>query len=262
MTKFPEIFAPLAAPFERDEVKIRTHAGMAMQYITARTAMNRLDNVLGPENWWDVYVESHNSCAVSCGLTIRLPDGTTITKWDVGGKTDMKDADDSEKSGHSDAFKRACVKIGVGRYLYKDGVPDFCRPAKSVTTPAIAEAPVPAAPVESSSHKAKQTWKGGYPPKEGTEPMPVKASPVPAAAEAQGPEILPGPKIGKHLYQWIRSIEKKTGYPLLPYINGWGKQQGYPSRIVDWDTAQTKLGLEELNRKLGSDEPSDHAMAS
>src|ERR671917_2060920 len=125
MTQHQDLFAALAAPFERDEVKVRSQNGRQLQYITARTVMNRLDNVLGPENWWDEYVPSENS--VLCRLSIRLPDGSTLTKCDAGGYAGMADQGDDDKSGFSDAFKRAAAKFGVARYLYRDGVPSFVR---------------------------------------------------------------------------------------------------------------------------------------
>jgi hypothetical protein len=53
MTQYPDLFAALAAPFEAHEVRTRTQSNRQIHYITARTAMNRLDSVLGPENWWD-----------------------------------------------------------------------------------------------------------------------------------------------------------------------------------------------------------------
>jgi len=81
MTQHQDLFAALAAPFERDEVKVRSYSGRQLHYITARTVMNRLDNVLGPENWWDEYIPSENS--VLCRLSIRLPDGSTLTKADA-----------------------------------------------------------------------------------------------------------------------------------------------------------------------------------
>ena len=74
-------FAALAAPFLPEEVRTRSQGARQVHYITARTAMNRLDQVLGPENWWDEYVPSANS--VLCKLTIRLPDGSTVTKADA-----------------------------------------------------------------------------------------------------------------------------------------------------------------------------------
>ena len=118
-----ELFAALAAPFDHDEVRLRPQAGRQLPYITARTVMNRLDDVLGPANWWDDYSPQENS--VICRLTIRLPDGTTLTKCDAGGYAGMSDSGDDDKSGFSDAFKRAAVKFGIGRYLYRDGVPRF-----------------------------------------------------------------------------------------------------------------------------------------
>ena len=90
MTQFPDLFAALAAPFDAQEVRARTQAGRQLHYITARTAMNRLDSVLGPENWWDEYVPGENS--VLCRLTVRLPDGSTLTKADAGGYAGMPDS--------------------------------------------------------------------------------------------------------------------------------------------------------------------------
>src|SRR5271166_6183169 len=118
-----ELFAALAAPFMPEEVRVRSQGARQLQYITARTVMNRLDDVLGPANWWDEYMPLENS--VICRLTIRLPDGSTLTKSDAGGYAGMSDSGDDDKSGFSDAFKRAAVKFGIGRYLYRDGVPRF-----------------------------------------------------------------------------------------------------------------------------------------
>src|SRR4051812_2798702 len=140
MTKHPDLFASLAAPFEPNEVKVRSTAGRQLHYITARTAMNRLDNVLGPENWWDEYAPHENS--VLCRLTIRLPDGQVLTKADAGGYAGMADSGDDDKSGYSDAFKRAAVKFGVARYLYRDGVPSFTQDGPA---PADGRSPAPAA---------------------------------------------------------------------------------------------------------------------
>lgn len=129
MTKFPDIFQALMAPFPKKEVKERSGGGGRMlSYITARTAMNRLDAVLGPENWSDRYYEV---CQVLfCEITIRLPDGTTVSKSDAGGFKEMKeggrvDEENTDKTGASDAFKRAAAKFGVARYLYKDGLPEL-----------------------------------------------------------------------------------------------------------------------------------------
>src|SRR5262245_23206781 len=125
MNQHLELFTALAQPFEPEEVKVRPQGGRQLQYITARTVMNRLDDVLGPANWWDDFLPQEHS--VICRLTIRLPDGTTLTKSDAGGYAGMTDSGDDDKSGFSAAFKRAAVKFGIGRYLYRDGVPRFLR---------------------------------------------------------------------------------------------------------------------------------------
>ena len=53
------------------------------------------------------------------------PDGSVLTKCDAGGYAGMADSGDDDKSGYSDAFKRAAVKFGVARYRYRDGAPTF-----------------------------------------------------------------------------------------------------------------------------------------
>ncbi len=121
---FLRLFADLAEPFRPDQVKVRSGGGgRQMHYITARDVMNRMDDVLGPANWWDDYVPLEHS--VICRLTIRLPNGMTLTKSDAGGYAGMSDPGDDDKSGFADAYKRAAVKFGVGRYLYRDGIPEF-----------------------------------------------------------------------------------------------------------------------------------------
>jgi hypothetical protein len=130
-TSYPELFHELSEPFGEKQIKTLTK-GKTISYVTARTVMNRLDSVLGPENWWDDYTPQP-TCVI-CKLTIMLPDGTTVTKVDAGGHAGMSDEGDDEKSGYSDAFKRAAVKFGVGRHLYGDGIPRFVRePAPTVS---------------------------------------------------------------------------------------------------------------------------------
>lgn len=127
MKTWEEIHAELSAPFPADEIKWRIGAtdnkdnpttGIPLAYIDARAVMERLDAVVGPENWWDEYEETHSG-RVICKLTLRRGDGTDdyIPKSDGAGSTDME----GEKGGLSDAFKRAAVKWGVGRYLYSLG---------------------------------------------------------------------------------------------------------------------------------------------
>lgn len=87
---------------------------LALAYLDARDVMDRLDSVLGSENWQDRY-EFFGPRTV-CYLSIRI-DGEWITKADGAGDTDVE----SEKGAISDALKRAAVKWGIGRYLYDLG---------------------------------------------------------------------------------------------------------------------------------------------
>ena len=87
-------------------------SAMALAYMDARDVMDRLDVVCGPQNWQDSYVESAKG-RVICTISILIGD-QWVSKSDGAGDT----AVEGEKGGISDAFKRAAVKWGIGRYLY------------------------------------------------------------------------------------------------------------------------------------------------
>ena len=83
-----------------------------------------------------------------------------ITKSDVGGPSEQPDEGDRRKAAFSDALKRAAVKFGIGRYLYRlpnqwlDYDPQRRQFARPPTLPAWAlpakespTAPTPAKPV-------------------------------------------------------------------------------------------------------------------
>lgn len=138
-----DIFRRLMAPFEDGQVKTRSESGRNLSYITARTAMNRLDEVVGPANWSNRFYEVCGCLA--CEITIVLPSGKTVSKSDGGGFKQMvtkskgqvvNDDENTDKTGFSDAFKRACIMLGVGRYLYRDGVADLSGPEPEQPPPA------------------------------------------------------------------------------------------------------------------------------
>lgn len=114
-----DIFDALKAEFPRQAISWRAQSlnkegtsAMALAYIDARDVMNRLDEVCGPGGWQDRY-EFHGSRTI-CYLSIRANMDEWIVKADGAGDTDVE----AEKGGISDAFKRAAVKWGIGRYLY------------------------------------------------------------------------------------------------------------------------------------------------
>ena len=137
-TKYPEIFGELSREFGVNDVKTRTFD--KIRYITARTAANRLDEVLGPENWEGEPLP-YNEHSVKYRLTIILPDGKRVTKYALGARSSMTmkggkgDAGDDDKGGDSDGLKRAAALFGVGRYLYKDGSVDYGREHDGTTGP-------------------------------------------------------------------------------------------------------------------------------
>jgi hypothetical protein len=224
-TKFPELFAALCAPFESGEVKIRdAPGGRRLHYITARTAFNRLDTVLGPEAWWDEYVPMEHS--VLCKLSLRLPDGSVVTKCDAGGYAGMQDQGDDDKSGFSDAFKRACAKFGIARYLYRDGVPRY-----------DGESPAPAIPSANGhrEHAAESRSHVAHPSRPPDHDEPPRDA----------------PRTGKALFRWAREMEEKTDHAVLKFLNGYGKSEGFSSdRLVDWTADEVARGYAEAVRKL------------
>lgn len=86
--------------------------GMALAYIDARDVQDRFDEVCGPENWQCRFPLSDGK-RIICEIGVRIG-GEWVWKSDGAGDTDME----GEKGAISDAFKRAAVKWGVGRYLY------------------------------------------------------------------------------------------------------------------------------------------------
>jgi len=80
-------------------------------YIDSRDVQRLLDEAVGAENWQDDYKEVKGN--VYAGIGIKVKD-EWIWKWDCGIESNV----DKEKGEASDAFKRAAVKWGVGRFLY------------------------------------------------------------------------------------------------------------------------------------------------
>jgi hypothetical protein len=112
------MFKELARPFPVEIVSWRVGstkadktAGLALAYIDARDVMERLDAVCGPENWQCVY--PHAGAKTVCSIGIKCGE-EWIWKADGAGDSDVE----AEKGALSDAFKRAAVKWGIGRYLY------------------------------------------------------------------------------------------------------------------------------------------------
>ena len=120
------IQAELAKPIAAEDLEWRLQRtfesrgetlGIAVPYVTNRAIMNRLDSVVGPENWYNEFKPWHNSGkkeAQICGISIFFEGKDFITKWDGAEDSDIEPV----KGGLSDSMKRAAVQWGIGRVLY------------------------------------------------------------------------------------------------------------------------------------------------
>ena len=120
------IQAELAKPFAAEDLEWRLQktfesqgrmTGIAVPYVTNRAIQNRLDSVVGPENWYNQYQPWHAAGkkeAQICGISIHFEDRGFITKWDGAEDSDVEPI----KGGLSDSMKRAAVQWGIGRVLY------------------------------------------------------------------------------------------------------------------------------------------------
>src|SRR4051812_48105328 len=121
-TEVEALTKALSSPFELTEVKFKPAVvsgdrALALAYVDARVIQDRLDDVLGVLGWQDNYKVLEDGSVV-CRLRLRIGD-EWITKVDVGSQSDQGDPGDRRKAAFSDALKRAAVKFGIGRYLYR-----------------------------------------------------------------------------------------------------------------------------------------------
>lgn len=117
MTEKTKLYEGLRAPFPTNKIKWRVGAraqgrAIALAYIDARDVMNRLDETVGFDSWQSRPI-SISPDLMTYEISIRIG-SEWITKSDGAGPTDIE----AEKGSLSDAFKRAAVHWGIGRYLY------------------------------------------------------------------------------------------------------------------------------------------------
>jgi hypothetical protein len=159
----PTVAERLAEPFDPKEVKwkaqtVKNNRALAVAYIDARLVMDRLDEVLGLENWQDKY-EVMGDGSVVCTLQAFIGEHW-VSKADVGSLSEQPDAGDRLKAAFSDALKRAAVKYGIGRYLYSlpsqwcdydpvkkqltqlPQLPDWAQPTREPAAPKLIPPPI------------------------------------------------------------------------------------------------------------------------
>lgn len=157
-------------------------------YVDSRDVQKLLDEVAGPENWQDEYYAVKNN--LFCRIGIRV-NGEWTWKGDCGTESNV----DKEKGEASDAFKRAAVKWGIGRFLYDLGM------YKVKADKKLGESPGNPSPIEDNGQRiwdltkhinnlikaqkaAKKTPAKAEPPK----PSPEKVATAKAAMTASKPD--------------------------------------------------------------------------
>ncbi len=225
-----EINAALTAPFQVGEVKfkpqsVKGNRALAMAYIDCRVVQDRLDDVLGVENWADDY-EIVSDGSVVCRLRLKIG-GEWITKTDVGSPSEQPDSGDRLKAAFSDALKRAAVKFGIGRYLYR--LPavwcDYDPQKRQFSgTPQL-----PAWAIPKGQPQAKQTQ-----PKQ-----PASTSKLPATGE----------ELHKRLREYDAKLagEKKCGLgATLSHVANAGVKAGFGDDITRWSGPAIQFAVDAI----------------
>ncbi len=116
----------LAQPFPPNEVLFRAGSvsrdkkrAQALPYAEPRVYEDRLNEVLGPD--WSCRFVAWGEKRLLCELSVRVEDGAGVMREIT--RTSTGEFGDQDKiaqgtSAEAQAFKRACSKFGLGRYLY------------------------------------------------------------------------------------------------------------------------------------------------
>lgn len=220
-----ELAAALAAPFDPKDVKfkpqsVKNNRCLAMAYIDARLIQDRLDEVLGVENWQDRY-EILTDGSVMCRLRLNLG-GRWITKSDVGSPSEQPDSGDRLKAAFSDALKRAAVKFGIGRYLYRLAAQwvDYDPVKKQIVSP-------PQLPAFAQPRKTRRPAAERAEPRRDEKPEAAKAHALPAD--------------GHELHRRLQDYDAKLAAQklcvrgaLLAHVTQAGVKAGYTADMTEW----------------------------
>jgi hypothetical protein len=243
----------LSAPFDPREVKFKPavvsgNRAMALAYIDARVIQDRLDEVVGVLGWQDEY-ECLPDGSVVCKLRLRLGD-EWITKMDVGGPSEQPDEGDRRKAAFSDALKRAAVKFGIGRYLYRlpnqwvDYDPHKRQFVRTPTLPAHAlpqNARQEQAAAKNGATKAK-------PPK-GPATVPMTPAEKPTRPAAGMPAD--GVELQKRLNAYDAQLAKQglcAEGSLVQHVIAAGQKAGYDADLTTWSGPAIKMAVDETKQ--------------
>lgn len=232
----------LAAPFEAAEVKFKPQTvsgnrALAVPFVDARVIQDRLDEVLGVMGWQDSY-QCLPDGSVVCRLSIRVGQ-EWIAKEDVGGQSEQPDEGDRRKAAFSDALKRAAVKFGIGRYLYrfKPQWVDYDAQKRQFVRPPALPGMMPAAAAE--------------PPVAEKTPRSKPAAPAPAA-EAEAKPARGKPTTGLELHRRLHDKDEQLAREglckpgeLVKHVVAAGVKAGHDREMTAWTGDAIQLAIDE-----------------
>lgn len=237
----PSIARALSAPFDDREIKFKPQAvkgnrALALAYIDARAIMDRLDGVLGVENWQDDY-QLLPDISVVCRLRLRIGK-RWITKTDVGSPSEQPDGGDRLKAAFSDALKRAAVKFGIGRYLYR--LPHQWADFNPATKQFVAPPRLPAWATRPGAIAR---------PAKPAQPKPTEPpGPKPSVNEKKSPLPTSGPEFHRRLRDADAELAGRglcTLGTLLAHVAQAGVKAGYGADLNQWPAPAIGLAVEE-----------------
>jgi len=103
-------------PFKWRVQSANQYGASCVAYIDARQVQDLLDEVVGAKNWQCKFDEHKNNMFCSIGVVCESINGKDVWVWksDCGTESHVE----KQKGEASDAFKRAAVMWGIGRFLY------------------------------------------------------------------------------------------------------------------------------------------------
>lgn len=269
-TKFPEFFEALMADFAPQQIRTAPPDMGGGPYVTTRTLTNRLDKVCGPEGWHESFEETPPSLVV--GISLDLPNGGNSSwKYGVGalvphpplrldpsGNVDggnsaiFKRADAirlAHELAYAEAFKRACVKHGIGRYLYGEGLPDLGSPltVNRVGQPSQPGPGPPMTPQQLHDSLVGRPGQPGIQPPPAQQPGPTPRQAVPTGPTMDPKQFIPPPTCGTPaVFDYISSFGKCYGFDAFKKVNAAAAKAGIGMIYKNWDQGTVNRVVKHL----------------
>ena len=235
----------LARPFAAEDLEWRIQvtskdktSGLAIPYVTNRAIQDRLDEVVGPENWYNDYKPWHGNGkkdAQICGISIYFEGKGFITKWDGAEDSDIEPI----KGGLSDSMKRSAVQWGIGRVLYKMTKPLWVKIEQKGNSYVICDTERPKLnaaylelldklhqlPTSPGAAQAQLSYKRDAQPPQQVQPQPTVVAPQ-AQPSAQQPLPFTTRQVCQYVVLAANSQQDMSGQPLVcaTLQNAEGKQ--------------------------------------